>query len=610
MSEENPYLGNVIQQAEFLRVAARELEPLPQAADIDLRLERAILHSRKGSASAAVCVLLFGGSGVGKSQLFGGLTGKANVSPVSDGVRAFTKRPHIACHPSDRPLFADLSVFEPVYVDTAEPGLALIDSPDLDTIDADNRACARALTERADIVVYMTIPDKRANFSIAQEVREWARRKRWFFVLNKADTVPAEENAVREDFISRLKQLGFKPDAEVCFVTNALKPEAYDFQRLRNLVYSRRSEEQIAVLKADSTLAYCRHAASEDVLDPLRTVRSGLEKNLEALDDAVRRNYHELLAEPEVAGLIARSVRQLTWRALGGRISGPIGLGLWIQSRWSTVPLAYALARAPLRGFNLWATAVAGFSALQAFFLGTLPLQNLLAQVMAGQAEKMNGIRAAARRYLEDQGIGSWLKAESEAQPAADPAAAEACTEWVKALPEGLRKMIGPSVTAPGSRGGLPFQLNAAILRTAESNAENIASGWRVFFANLLPVVILLQAAWRMGYGWINGTWLPSSFYLNTVFILLLSLIPGWLLIRSAAHAQYKRVGDLTDGIVDTLTAPEETDVLRSAITRLERFDAQAVSFQSLIQNRRKTLQDELAFDRFGAAGGVEATPT
>ena len=606
MTEENPYLGNVIQQAEFLRVAAHELEPLPQASDVDLRLERAILHSRKGSASAAVCVLLFGGSGVGKSQLFDGLTGQAQASPVSDGIRAFTKRPYIACHPADRPLFADLSAFAPVFVDTPESGLAVIDSPDMDTIDADNRACARALTERADIVVYVTIPDKRANFSIAQEVREWARRKRWFFVLNKIDTVPAEEKTVRDDFVRRLKQLGFDPGADVCFVTNALKPESGEFQRLRELVYSRRSEEQVAALKADAVLAYCRHAVNDDVLDPLRTVRAGLENNLETLDEAVRRNYRELLAEPEVAGLIGRSVRQLTWRALAGRIGGPIGLGLWLQSRWATVPLAYALTRSPLRGFNLWATAIAGFSALQAFFLGTLPLQNLLARVLAGQLEKTNAIRAAARRFLEDRGIGSWLAAKPESEATPDTNANNAYMDWIQSLPEGLCKMFTPALAASDSRNELPLQLNSAILRAAESNAEKIAAGWRVFFANLLPAAILLQAAWQVGYGWIHGTWLPSSFLLNTIFILLLSLIPGWLLIRSAARAQHRKTGDLAEGIVGALSAPDETESLRAAVSRLERFEAQAVSFQALIRSRRKTLQAELAFDRFGAEG--EAT--
>jgi len=69
-----------------------------------------------------------------------------------------------------------------------QPGLALVDTPDLDSVEPANRQWTRRAIEAA--VWSSTLqPEKVSNFEINREIRNGRARNAWFFALNKIDSV-------------------------------------------------------------------------------------------------------------------------------------------------------------------------------------------------------------------------------------------------------------------------------------------------------------------------------------------------------------------------------------------------------------------------------------
>src|SRR5918993_770760 len=104
-----------------------------------------------------VCVLL-GSTGAGKSSLLNGLAGAA-VSP-SGVVRPTTMRPVVLLAPGQVDAFmagkvlaalADADRLELVVHDRAFPEIALVDAPDVDSVEAGNRRTAEELLQAADL---------------------------------------------------------------------------------------------------------------------------------------------------------------------------------------------------------------------------------------------------------------------------------------------------------------------------------------------------------------------------------------------------------------------------------------------------------------------------
>lgn len=152
--------------------------PLPLADAPRLREESAALSAqlrdyllpRAERIDAPVLAVVGGSTGAGKSTLVNSILRAAVTRP---GVlRPTTKSPVLVCHPDDAQWFRsgavlpdlvrtdsptrDSRALQIVEFDQLPPGLALLDAPDIDSIDDANRALARQLLAAADLWLFVT----------------------------------------------------------------------------------------------------------------------------------------------------------------------------------------------------------------------------------------------------------------------------------------------------------------------------------------------------------------------------------------------------------------------------------------------------------------------
>jgi GTPase len=132
------------------------LELKEQRNRLITQLETRILpHLRSDSLPG---VVVFGGSsGAGKSTLFNTLIGE-EISPASV-LRPTTRVPVIGIHPDDVAAMeghALLSMGRTAVVRGGIPGLVIVDAPDLDSVEENNREVARRLLDAADLWVFVT----------------------------------------------------------------------------------------------------------------------------------------------------------------------------------------------------------------------------------------------------------------------------------------------------------------------------------------------------------------------------------------------------------------------------------------------------------------------
>jgi hypothetical protein len=162
---------------------------------------------RLGFPAETYVLALVGGTGVGKSSLLNALAG----SSVSD---ASARRPTTA-HPlawvprSSRPdlggLLGWLGIPDDEVRDHAEDALgnvAILDLPDLDSIEEDHRQRVEGILPRVDAVVWVTDPEKYHDAILHDEfLATWLPRlERQVVVLNKTDRLSTDDaGRVRRD---------------------------------------------------------------------------------------------------------------------------------------------------------------------------------------------------------------------------------------------------------------------------------------------------------------------------------------------------------------------------------------------------------------------------
>jgi len=126
---------------------------------------------------APVLMVVGGSTGAGKSTLVNSLVGSV-VSPAGV-LRPTTRGPVLACHPDDLPWFEDRRILPQLPRATGGApargtlqlvarrelpvGLALLDSPDIDSVLAENRALANQLLAAADAWLFVTTAARYAD---------------------------------------------------------------------------------------------------------------------------------------------------------------------------------------------------------------------------------------------------------------------------------------------------------------------------------------------------------------------------------------------------------------------------------------------------------------
>jgi hypothetical protein len=172
----------------------------------DYLLPRAI------DANAALVVVLLGSTGSGKSSLLNALAGRA-VSPAGV-LRPTTRRPVAVAHPDDAgpdllPGVAEHGGLELVTDAGAGRGLVLVDAPDFDSVERENRALAVELLEAADLVVFVTTATRYADqvpWAFLGRARQ--RGVPLLAVLNRMPTDAADVASVLADYRHLLERRG------------------------------------------------------------------------------------------------------------------------------------------------------------------------------------------------------------------------------------------------------------------------------------------------------------------------------------------------------------------------------------------------------------------
>jgi energy-coupling factor transporter ATP-binding protein EcfA2 len=199
-------------------------------------------------------IMLCGPTAVGKSSLLNALAG-ATIAPT--GLGATTTAPLVYLHAADDParLFAygqalgELAGSAINVVRHSSAALlhkVIVDTPDIDSAVRAHRAITEAAVARADIVLYVTSPEK---YKVAEPLRWLAshrRRHGLAFVLNKWDAEGmglqfARRGDVAEDFRALIGTFGFT-DPFLFFVSvrdRADSDGARGFARLQDWITGR-----------------------------------------------------------------------------------------------------------------------------------------------------------------------------------------------------------------------------------------------------------------------------------------------------------------------------------------------------------------------------------
>jgi hypothetical protein len=162
-----------------------------------------------------VCILL-GSTGAGKSSLLNGLA-RHRVSP-SGVVRPTTMRPVVLLAPGQTDAFmagkvlaalAEADRLQLVVHERGFPEVALVDAPDVDSVEAENRKAADELLQAADLCLFITTAQRYAD-AVPWEFlrRAKARGVPLLVVVNRLPRREADRQAILADCRRRFEQAG------------------------------------------------------------------------------------------------------------------------------------------------------------------------------------------------------------------------------------------------------------------------------------------------------------------------------------------------------------------------------------------------------------------
>ena len=182
---------------------------------------RGHLAVRAATLDAPILVLLLGPTGAGKSSLFNTVAGRA--ASRTGVLRPTTRTAVVLAPPGDLAVLraGALAGIAGDRVDAVAdpglpPGLALVDAPDVDSVEHANRELADRLVEAADLCVFVTTATRYADrvpWTVLERVR--ARGLPLTVVVNRLPTDAADRGVVLDDVRRLFGSVGFGTDLEI-----------------------------------------------------------------------------------------------------------------------------------------------------------------------------------------------------------------------------------------------------------------------------------------------------------------------------------------------------------------------------------------------------------
>ncbi|MGM0600859.1 MAG: GTPase [Candidatus Rifleibacteriota bacterium] len=482
-------------------------------------LELSTEFCKQQNSAAPLVITLFGGTGTGKSYIFSKLCGKENLSPSSDSVRGYTKDLIVAADPGDRPF---LRLKEKTrFVSGILDGAVLVDTPDIDSIHQENASLTQKLIEISDLIIYVASPDKRSNFEINETIMEWASRKRWLFVLNKADTASDISNEELEnDFKRKIANLGFKTNNENVFVFSAREKNSFEFNRFKNYIFSKRNFKHNKLVYETACFKNVLHSLKKiDTQGAIIEWRKKIADNHSKFKDRLKQAQENIIEAPDIKQITSQTISSFVYNKIANSATTLFLFPyIWIVAKTSTDSSANDLA----------------------FHLDRAVKRNkVFKECMIDE-----------KRLLKDLNLDSNENATADKN---DPAILSAHS--------------------------IKNNLNNSIRKILGSKTLIIYN----FLGNLLPLFFTVQALTRAFLSWINGVWLPSDFFVHGLMLIAGSTLPGYMLFATGINRKVKDEKiielDITDSNTNLLATDTKLNELQQVVNNLETRIIQQIKF-------------------------------
>ncbi len=279
-------------------------DDIEQAAQVARRL-----RMRRDLLGDHLVIALAGGTGAGKSSLLNALAGSSVT--VTSELRPHTDEP-LAWAPDEAwgpigPMLDELGIERRVVNETL-PGVVLVDLPDLDSVAAWHRRTVEQLLPQVDAVVWVFDPIKYHDPAVHHEFLRplAAYADQFVFVLNKADRLGADTEAVCADLATILADDGF-PESEILSTVAVAEPRLQvGIEPLRRYLTERLDVKRTAVGKI-----------AEDIHGVARALASG-----PLLWDGAGIGYADVLRETNDAAPGDPGSR---WQAVADQIAPLVG---------------------------------------------------------------------------------------------------------------------------------------------------------------------------------------------------------------------------------------------------------------------------------------------